>query len=245
MNKYMKADLYRIRTRIPRYIVLVIMMALMGLILFFVSKEQTIYQMTDMLTKAITYACPLLGLVEYLFVYGDDFKAKTMQIAIGTGVKRRHVVLAKWLEVIILCVIDYVILFAIILFVCLLRGIQLDAGPVVDILILLLFGLVKTTACIGVTMILVFATQGTALGMLLYLAEMTGIVNTIFKLVFSFKHIEKLRLDRFLLTNLENIACSRMIVGTFSVGHVLGIIIYFAAFYIIATHVFKRKELEF
>ncbi len=245
MHRYYRADMYRLWTRIPRYIAVAISFAIMFLILFFMAKDQTIYQIITLLTKCITYVCPLLGLIEYIFVFGDDFKAKTMQIAIGTGVKRRHVILAKWLEVIVLCTVDYVILFGIILMTCGMRGIKLDAEPVIDIVILLFWGLVKTTGCIGMAMILVFAFNTTSMGMLLYLAALIGIPGLIISIPLDSKALIKLGLSKYLLENLEKTATSRMLVGTYSYGYYVGILIYFALFYIAACLLFKKKELEF
>lgn len=245
MNRYYKADMYRLWTRIPRYIVLLISFAIMFLILLFMAKDQTIYQITTLLTKSITYACPSLGLIEYIFVFGDDFKAKTMQIAIGTGVKRRHVISAKWLEVIVLCIIDYVILLGLILMVCGIRGVKLDIEPVIDVVILLFWGLVKTTGCIGITMILVFAFNTTAMGMLLYLAALVGLPGIIVSLLLDSKWLVKFGLSKYLLENLEKTAASRMLVGTFSYGYYVGILIYFAIFYVVTWLLFKKKELEF
>ena len=55
---------------------------------------------------------------------------------------------------------------------------------------------------------------------------------------YSYEQIEKI------IRSIET-AKTRMIVGTVSVGHLLGIIIYLILFYFIAVKVFEKHELEF
>lgn len=44
------------------------------------------------------------GLLVFIAVFSMDFKAKTMQVAIGTGLSRAEVVLAKTVEVFVITV---------------------------------------------------------------------------------------------------------------------------------------------
>ena len=52
-----------------------------------------------------------LGLFDILAVFSEDFKAKTMQVAIGRGVSRTQVVLTKLLDVAMVLLTDLVLFF--------------------------------------------------------------------------------------------------------------------------------------
>lgn len=245
MIRYMKADLHRISRRIPRYISLLCVFAVLVILMLVILKGKTPFEIVDLMTKIVPYLCGIFGLLEYIFVYSDDLKAKTMQIAIGTGISRRRVVLAKWIETAVLCILDILMLIILILVCSALKGAVFSGEPVRDLCILFFFGLIKVLGAVGFTMIFVFWTQNASAGMLLFLAFMLGIVNLLFDSIASIGPLEGLHLSSFLFSNLLDAAKSRLIIGTFSPAYFLGLIIYLAAFYFITVKLFERCELEF
>ncbi|MGL4284045.1 MAG: hypothetical protein ACRCSI_10700, partial [Eubacterium aggregans] len=64
----------------------------------------------------IGFLTVMIGLVELLSVFSDDFKAKTMQVAIGLGIFRWCIVLCKLIEVMVLVLADLLI-FALVVFI--------------------------------------------------------------------------------------------------------------------------------
>src|SRR3712207_8167642 len=50
----------------------------------------------------------IVGIAIFLSIYGDDLKAKSMQVAIGRGMSRNGVVITKLIEVILLTAITSV-----------------------------------------------------------------------------------------------------------------------------------------
>lgn len=245
MINYIKADFNRIGKRIPRYIVMVLAFAAMAAIMLKLADGETVYGVVDILNKAVPYICPVFGIIEFFFVYADDLKAKTMQIAIGHGVSREQVVVTKWLEFSLLCLIDLVVLTVEIVICCAIKGALFSGEPAGDVIILMVFGLIRNIGAMGVTMILIFLTENVVLSVIVYMLASLGILGAIVGIILTIGPLENLHLDRYLFSTLLTTAQSRMIVGTFSVGHILGIIAYLAAFYFVTVLLFKRRELEF
>ena len=246
MIRYIKADFYRVFTKISRYIVLGLLFILLGVILYAVAKNNaTVYQLVDLLVKAIPYVAVAFGLVEYIYVYVEDFKAKTMQIAIGTGIPRRKVVLTKWVEFGLLCLLDYIVMIALIFIICAFNGLRFEGDSAKDVYILFLFGWLKAFVCVGFTMIVVFRTQATTGGLLLYLALSAGVVKVLLSTIFDLNFLAPLHLSTILFSNLLETARSRAVLGTFSTLHIIGILIYIGVCYLATTLLFRKKELEF
>ena len=248
MNRYIRADLHRILKRLPRAITLVLIFALIGYTSWSVKDAGegiSIRDLTDGINGFVTWIVFFFGLIEYSYVYGEDFKAKTMQLAIGTGIRRRHVVLAKWVEGAFLVLLDCVITLAILFGVAAIRGVSFAGGPMRDIMMYFFFEWVSVLAFYALTMPLVFATQATTGGMLIFIALKTGMISGILKAIFGLKALEPLNLGRFLLTYLVDIARSRAIAGSFSLVHIAVIVIYLVIGYVLTSILFKKKELEF
>lgn len=245
MINYIKADLLRIFKRIPRYIVLVIGLAAFAAIMLEFAKEKSVYEIVDIVTKAMPYICSLTGIVEFAFVYTDDIKAKTMQIAIGHGVARSQVVMAKWIEHTLLCLLDCILVVVEILICSAIRGSMFSGEPAADVFILMLFGLIKVIGATGITMIVVFATLNPVLSVITDICAEAGIINLILSLIVTIGPLENAGLEKYLFASLVETAKTRMIVGTVSIGHLLGILIYLAVFYIAAVKIFETRELEF
>ena len=245
MINYIKADLLRIAKRIPRYIVLVIGLGVFAAVMLSMSEGKSVYEIVDIVTKAMPYICALFGIIEFVFAYTDDIKAKTMQIAIGRGVGRHQVILAKWIEHTLLSLLDCVLVVIEIIICAAIRGAMFSGEPAADIFILMIFGIIKVIGAAGITMIVVFASLNSVLSIIVYICSAVGIVGLIFSLIVTIGPLENLGIEKYLFSNLIETAKTRMIVGTVSVGHLLGIIVYLILFYFIAVKVFEKHELEF
>lgn len=245
MINYIKADLFRIFKRIPRYIVLVLGLGAFAAIMLGLAKEKSVYEIVDIVTDAMPYVCSLFGIIEFAFVYTDDIKAKTMQIAIGHGVARSQVVLAKWIEHTLMCLLDCILVVIEILICSAIRGAMFSGEPAADVMVLMLFGMIKVIGATAITMIIVFATLNPVLSVIIYICSALGVVGVIFSILVTIGPLENAGLEKYLFSNLIETAKTRMIVGTVSVGHLLGILVYLAVFYIAAVKVFETRELEF
>ena len=246
MNRYMKADFYRIFGRVSRYITLLILFIAFGAFLYIVADGSTPYELVETVTKVVNLAiCPVFGLVEYGVVYSDDIKAKTMQIAIGTGISRKKVIFTKWVEIVILTTLDVIIFLGIAYVISILRNAVFSGEPLRDVLVLSGFSLIKLAGSAAITSILLFGTMNATLGMILFITSAFGILYFIVSAIVTIGPLEALHLDKYLFTSLLEAAKSRAVIGTLSVTHIAGIILYLLVFYFLACKVFKKVELEF
>ncbi len=244
MNNYIRADLHRIFRRVPRHILLVAVFAILAYIGVKVFTDYTIYEICDLFSKHSSKIFFVFGLIEYAFVYGDDFRARTMQIAIGTGVSRRHVVLAKWLEAMFLCLLDLLCVFVIIIGICAVNGIAFTGDAALDLVIMFFFDLIKIGGAYAFTQIFIFLKQGTGLGMLIFISMYLGIINIIATIVTDSNLLKSFHLEKYMFTAMLNLSRSRLLVGSLSPA-LLGIVVYLVFFYAVTCLIFRKRELEF
>lgn len=246
MNRYLKADFYRIFGRTSRYITLLIFFAAFAAFLYAISGGATPYGMVETVTQIVNLTvCPVFGLIEYGVVYGDDLKAKTMQIAIGTGVSRKKVIFTKWVEIMILTTIDTIIFLVIAYIISIVRGAVFSGEPLRDVLVLSGFSIVKIAGSVAITSILLFGTMNATIGMIIFITSAFGILYFLISALVTIGPLESLHLDQYLFTSILEAAKSRAVIGTLSIPHIIGIVVYLLIFFLIACRIFKKVELEF
>ena len=245
MNRYLNADLHRICTRLPRYIALALVYAVIFFVITQTSDDKTVYEFIASFSSYVNFFFGAIGLLEFLFVYGDDFKAKTMQVAIGTGVSRRRVILTKWAEVAILMLVDTAVMALVIAVAAATNSVSFSADIIGQFFILLLFGVIKVIGSVGFSMIFVFWTHNTTVGMLLYLATVTEIVGHLFGALLDVNFLSGLHISGYTFSGLMQLSRARLMMGSFNFWYNLGLVLYLAAFFFLTCLVFRRRELEF
>lgn len=250
MINYMIADLKRIYIRIPRGIALLLLF--ISEILFSIILKKAITQtvtatvfMTNFGQFTNTVVPVVLGLIELHAVYADDFKAKTMQIAIGIGIKRRHIILSKYLEMLILVIVDLVLYGLVITVAANAVGIPLQASHLSMLSSYLVFCGISVAVYAALTMILIFFMQSTGIAVLLYVLLSITVVSKILGLILSIGILESLSLERFLATSMITRFYTSQMLGSFHVRSFIGILIYIVGSYLITMILFKKRELEF
>lgn len=158
-----------------------------------------------------------IGLFEMIAVFSEDFKVKTMQIAIGLGMTRTQVVLCKLFEVLALLVLD-----------CL-TVITIPLKVLMDVVrVLLVHGLLGCAVFTSLTMIVLFVTHSMILSIFTYCFVGIDIVGILLSLLpmFGFEWIENLNLNRLTLSYLAGIVNTRLALGTVDIGGLVGLLIY-------------------
>lgn len=246
MKNYISADLYRVFRRIPRWIFIGIVLFAIGVI-FAPSNnpDATIVELVDMVEQVLKYAPVYIGFIEIIFIYGDDFVGKTAQIAIGIGVKRNKVIMAKWLEIIIVTTVD---VFAIVILALVLSVIKTHTLPVQlvgDVIAHAIVTVIATGAYTALIFPIMFAMQTITVAYLIYMLLAAGLINRLMALVFQLKWLKKLLLENYTLTNCLNVFRSRMILGSFQYESVVGIILYVVLALYFTSVIYKKRELDF
>ena len=246
MKKYIRADLYRLFRRIPRLIMLVIVFAAF-FDMFRPSQNPgtTIIELTDLLESALKYVPVYIGFIEILYIFGDDFTGKTAQIAIGTGVKRHQVILAKWLEIVIAVAIDVIIIVVLVLTLSFIKTHTLPAEIVTDVLVHALISILATASYMALIFPVMFFMQSITVSFLIYILLASGAVNKIISYVGNGQLVRWIRIENYTLTNCLNVFRSRLILGNFQFESVIGIILYLGISLFLTYIVYKNRELEF
>lgn len=247
MKQYLNADLYRIFRRIPRLIMLFFVMVIISVFFWPDSNDEvTIIDLIDLLQSCIKYVPVYIGFIEVIYIFGDDFAGKTAQIAIGTGVKRSQVILAKWLEMIIIVAIDASVIAVWAIILSVIKTHSIPAELVFNIIAHIIVCVIATGAYIAIVFPIMFAMQNITVAFLIYNLIAFGLFNKIIGfIVTANKFLRKFNLENFTLTNCLNVFRSRMILGSFKIESMIGIAIYIAVALYLTNLIYKKRELEF
>ena len=250
MFKYIRADLYRIFHQVFRYIwvILCIVVAVALHLNSAMKNDLNAVGFAASVHSYITVVSVICGIGELSAIFSDDFRAKTMQIAIGSGVSRRHVVLAKLLEMAFLILLDLLVTFLLmILSGVLFMGISFTAHPIQQMLVNVLTGALTAVLCADVTMILLFYTQKSGFAPLLFLVLYWDPINILFKTFFSTNEtFLRLHLGDYTMSALTGTINTQLGLGaSFPAKQLIVILVYIVAVYFITCLVFKKRELDF
>lgn len=246
MSKYIKADLYRIFRRIPRYMLLALVMIVVVAVFWPGSNDDsTIIQLVDLLETFLKYSPIYLGFIEIIYIFGDDFAGKTAQIAIGIGVKRSQIIFAKWLETMIVVGADIAMIVVVSLGLSVFKTHTLPIELLVDIFAHMAVSVVATAAFVALVFPIMFLMQSITIAFLLYMLFCSGAINKIIGYLANMKYLRMLNINNLTLSNCLNVFRSRMILGSFHVQSVMGIVIYVVVTLWITIFIYKKRELEF
>ena len=246
MNNYWKANCKRILSRKPRIIITLLLFIALDALMIYSSKQQKWNSVAfmDMLEGYKTILIVALGLIEFIYVYASDLKAKTMQTAIAMGVRRRHVILTKYLDLAFLTIVDLLILTATELIVGAITGAPLKAFQISDLLILIFMIWLSIQAYAGFAIIVTLFLQNSALGGLVYLILSTKQGYNVLSFVFNLKLIRSLQLSSYLLSPSLNKFQAQILTSNFDFLSFLLIVFYLVLAFVLCLRVFRKKELN-
>lgn len=244
MVYYIIADVKRIFARTSRIIATSIIL-IISMLIAYATKESGSLGFLQVYKQVLNYLPVAFGVIELLAIFSDDFRAKSMQIAIGCGIGRNRVIVSKWLEFVIFSFMDWVSMLVLTLITCAVSGNKIQAVVVGEIVITVFHIILKNITMAAYVGILAFLLQNVTTPMILYILLSTGIVETIVSVATINPTIALLHLDSRTPLGMVNYAESRMAMGSFPFLTYLGIAIYIALGLIITMVAFRKKELEF
>ncbi|MDO4977062.1 MAG: hypothetical protein Q4E53_07355 [Eubacteriales bacterium] len=238
MNKMIRADFSRISSRVPRYIILLLIFAAEAATIYFATGgsfgDKRYYELSFTLFCSATQF--FIGLIEMAYIFGDDLKAKVMQLGIGVGVNRRKIVFAKWFEIVILIAIDMAVMVGIAYAIGTIRQIPVNTfimGFTKDAI----RNWISFVVFISISMIFIFAFQSLAIGYVIFTIFNFDIINIAVSVLANMKLLKWLHLDQYTVTAL---------VGHLkSVKSIALLAAYVIVSFIITFIVYGSKELEF
>ena len=250
MLNYFRADIKRILGNKSHAFSMILLFFIFFALLFVPSRttQVTSVSLVASACNIIDWLMTFVGLFEMIAVFSEDFKVKTMQVAIGLGISRTQVVFCKLLEVMFLIVLDCIML---ILLLLVNAAIFSTGMPMVVFKDLLCALLVKGIMCLAInasiTMAVLFVTQSIVLAIFVYMCvgyDALGMLLTL-GLMFGFDWIETLHLNRLTISHFMGLLHSRLVLGQFHAGAFLGMCAYIAAGLVATCKLFGKQELDF
>jgi len=123
----------------------------------------------------------LAGIPVFQTVLSDDFKSRTMQTAIGRGISRRRLVLARFYEIIALLIEAMVVLSILSLGIGMILG--APAGELFKMLGKEWFEVLLTLGYLAIGMLLLYATQNTTTGLVFFILFTANVFSLLLNLL--------------------------------------------------------------
>lgn len=220
--------------------------ALLVFIYFNPSFTQDMY--VAKITSFLSFFPLIVGLFIFMSVYADDFKSKSMQVAIGYGIDRKKVVLSKLLESTFILMGIGLISTVMILLVPSAIGIGLNSEQRIPLVLTIASELLRTLGYISMATIPVFFTQNSVDGIIFYVLFSTKFVLISLTMILGQGFIMNTigDLTQYLFTvQLYNAKDVLLHIGSFEVLTLFSLLLYIILPTIITMAGFEKKELEF
>ena len=248
MLNYIRADLHRILRRVPRIVILVLMYLITLAVVMndAVSKNMNSIGFMADISSVFSITCVFLGMVEIMAVFADDFRAKTMQIAIGIGISRPKVVLAKLIDYAVLSVMDSLVLMILFALGGTACGIQLQGDQIYLMVVCALGNALYMTIAAAITMIPIFYLQSTSLAILFILIVTIDPIKALI-IPFGTKDIViNLHLLELPYSTVANTLTTQLSLrNAVPIPQLIGVIAYLAIAYGLTVLAFRKRELDF
>ncbi len=246
MKNFIKADLFRIFTKPLRCV----MIGIFGIFLIGTVIYQHINGFTDIsMTNFMVGGNPIYGMLVmlvYIFViFGDDFKAKNLQAAIGMGVSRYKVVLGKFVTYVSIMIIDLIFFTFLHTVLVAITGHLVTGEVFVEICVSLIDELLNGIVGMSIAMMVAFITQLPTVAALVYIIMQVNLVGFAMRFLLAFKIVGKLKLNTHYSTPAVYNFVHRLALGIFDVGSFMVIVVYLVVGIGGAMLVFTKRELEF
>lgn len=245
MGRYILADMNRVLKKVSFWIILILLILIFGSISQNEEAEGLIIDVIDQTKNIFLYACVPCGFFAMIYLIGEDLRAKTAQIAIGIGVKRGAVVMAKWLECVIFTAFCELLLILYSIASAAMNHANFTLDNWREILMVMIASVIGTGLYMAIVFPIIIASNGITLAMLVYIFLSTGLINKGLGYLEFLKPVQRLHIIGKTPTNLLNVCRSRMILGYFALGQWIGVILFIAAFLGLSILIYRKCELEF
>ena len=252
MLNYIHADYKRILTRRPHIVLMILFEAIfVGYILHAWSKAAGNFTSVSFLSSANTFFGFwfqfVVCLVVFIQTFNFDFRAKTIQVALGIGVSRLKVILSKLIQVVLVMLTDFIVTLVVLYILSFVMGIYLNFQQV-SYLFLTGMGVITLVSCsIALLMPLIFRTQNMVLALIGYFILVPGFHSSLVRMLtyLSPDSLKNLQLDRYFHDSCINLLSTNAIQGAFQLWPLIGTIAWFALGIYLTWLAFRKMELDF
>lgn len=246
MKNYFWADFHRIMTKKSRIFLVILLAAAEGMfILKDILSDRNIIEATNNIGRLDLLYINGIMLANIWISFGDDIRAKSMQAALGIGIKRYQIVITKWMTMIGISVLDIAFLMAVQVIPLMAAG-RLAGGFVMEQMIFRqISNILLIIVMMPLTMTVLFQTQKAILGVLAYTYLTLGITDFMISMAVANKIVQKFQLWNIGAADQVSIFLSKLLIGQFDIRNFLMIVCYFAFGLGAAIYLFQKKELDF
>ena len=242
MRNYFFADLKRVLCK-PIHLIVVIVAFVMS---YRVLMTTTDNPWTGLFGNYINTMAVLIGFLSIVTVFYQDYKNRIVQSVIGLGIRREQVVLTKFLEMILVTLVDFIIVAIIVKGIILSLGITFPLNYEFRFFLKLIFGWIQVIECAGITAIFLYASGNLFLITVVYLLLINSAISLGFtKIGNCFDVIQNYHFERFDPISANEFLYSNVILGKIDIFMTVLILAYILGGVGISTLLFSRKELEF
>ena len=200
---------------------------------------------------AMSFAIPFLefifGILTLVYVYGEEVRSMTMVTAIGRGLTREKLILAKFLDTVIISIVLNVVMSLFIFIFQLISGAGLTQSQGTLVYLTVFTGLYRTLGYLTVSALFLFITWSIPLSVLVYSA-FNLLIPTAFLLFPDSTPVAVLHIDRYYFGNIAGMALTDFVLGLPTEGAALyltGFLAYILLPLLLMMLVFRKKELDF
>lgn len=210
-----------------------------------ISSGRNVIEMTNEVGNTDFLYINGIMLVNIWISFWDDIRAKSMQAALGMGMKRYQIVLAKWLNITLIAALDMTVL-TVLQFIPLIAAGKLAGSFVIGQVILgQISGVLLVAIEMPLVMIVLFQTQQAVLGVIAYVYLTMGVTSGILSMAIANKLVQKFQLWNIGVADQINIFLAKLFIGQFDIRNFLMVLFYFALGFGVTIYLFNKKELDF
>lgn len=248
MIQLIKADFYRIFHKKTMYAYVgFCALAFMGLVILLNGNGMTGNTYVAFASIVTNFMGLFIGTFIVALVYNDDLKSKSLQSAIGFGMKRPAIIVTKFVVAIIMLIIISLGFSALVALVPVVFGYTLEATAPKLLSGHILVEVIKIIAFIGLVSIAAFAIQKPTFVTTIFILLATGTFSNLLGLILGQGFIVKIFGDlmQYTPTVMGTTFVTDLIAGGLRLELIAGIVAYAVIGAVISAILFKNKELEF
>lgn len=248
MADLIKADLYRIFNKKGLYIFSGICSVLFLVMMYLVHYPSFGYgDYVSFIQMVSSFIGIIIGTFVVGIVYNDDLRSKSLQSAIGFGMKRSQIVITKYIIALIIYLIITSGFLALIESIPYMFAFPIEAKLHSALLMIFLGEVLKGIVYMALTSIVVFATQKTTIVTTVYLLLATQTISGILSMVLGMDFVVNLlgNVIQYIPTNAITDLTGQLINNAMPTKGLIVFAITVIGSILLSIGVFGKKELEF
>lgn len=251
MKNYILADYRRILTRVPRLLFLAVYEIAIIISVISAWKDAPVFTSLDFFNATSLWftgmGSLMLGVGALINVFGDDFKCKTMQVAIGIGVTRLQVVVSKLIQCAMILVTDLLVTCAVLGVLTLVTGVSLAPHQYFQIFADCVYILLFAVCWASVISALIFKLQSMLLPMVIFVLMNFNLLDFLLRSLTrsNIELLQRLHLEYYTPAYFADTIRTNMLMTKLDVTPVFGLFVWIALGVAAAYMIFRKQELDF